>query len=153
MNKIILASSVFVMSSLFTQPVKTVEASDQHKAKLTSGKISGKPTKGRLGRASWYGPKFHGKKTASGRKFDMYAMTAAHKTLPLLSYVKVTNPKSHKSVVVQITDRGPYHGKRELDLSYAAAKEVGIQKQGVGFVEIQPLSRSQAITEIRNNDS
>ncbi len=153
MNKIILASSVFMMSSLFTQPIKTVEASDQHKAKLTSGKTAGKLTKKQLGQASWYGPRFHGKKTASGRKFDMYAMTAAHKTLPLLSYVKVTNPKSHKSVVVQITDRGPYHGKRELDLSYAAAKQVGIQKQGVGFVEIQPLSHSQAIAEIRNNDS
>lgn len=153
MNKIILASSVFVMGSLFTHPVKTVEASDQYKVKMVSGKTAGKTKKGLLGRASWYGPKFHGKKTASGRKFDMYAMTAAHKTLPLLSYAKVTNPKSRQSVVVQITDRGPYHGKRELDLSYAAAKEVGIQKQGVGLVEIQPISRAQALAEIHSNDS
>ena len=153
MNKIILASSVFVMGSLFTHPVKTVDASEQNRVKMVSSNTDGKPKKGRLGKASWYGPKFHGKRTASGRKFDMYAMTAAHKSLPLLSYAKVTNPKSHQSVVVQITDRGPYHGKRMIDLSYAAAKEVGIQKQGVGVVEIQPITRAQALAEIRNKDS
>lgn len=153
MNKIILASSVFLVGSLFTHPVKTVEAYENHKAKLVSGKTTGKTKKKPLSRASWYGPGFQGKKTASGRKFDMHAMTAAHKTLPLLSYVKVTNPKSHKSVVVQITDRGPYHGKRELDLSYAAAKKVGIQKQGIGYVEIKPISRAKALAEIRSKES
>ncbi|GAB4259300.1 MAG: hypothetical protein Kow0065_09290 [Methylomicrobium sp.] len=153
MNKIILASSVFVMGSIFTHPVKTVEASEQHKVKIVSGKTAGKHKKIRLSKVSWYGPKFHGKRTASGRKFDMNAMTAAHKTLPLLSYAKVTNPKNHQSVVVQITDRGPFHGKREMDLSMKAAKQVGIQKQGIGYLEIQPLSHAQAQAALRDHDS
>jgi rare lipoprotein A len=97
---------------------------------------------------SWYGPAFHGKKTASGQVYDMYAMTAAHKSLPLLSYAKVTNLKNHRSVVVRINDRGSFHGKRDMDLSYAAAKELGIQ--GLGTVEITPLSRNEALPSFNN---
>lgn len=87
--------------------------------------------------ASWYGPGFHGKKTASGQIYDMHAMTAAHNSLPLLSYAKVTNLKNNLSIVVRITDRGSFHGKRKIDLSYAAAKHLGIK--GLGSVEITPL--------------
>jgi rare lipoprotein A len=73
----------------------------------------------------------------------MYAMTAAHRTLPLASYAEVTNLKNHRSVIVRINDRGPYHGKRALDLSYAAAKELGIS--GLGSVQITPLRRNQSL--------
>ncbi len=94
------------------------------------------------GIASWYGPGFHGKKTASGEVFNMYEMTAAHKTLPIDSYVQVTNLKNNKSVVVRINDRGPYSHHRVLDLSYAAAKRIGIHSQGTGKVEIKAISTS-----------
>lgn len=97
---------------------------------------------------SWYGADFHGKRTASGQKFDMYAMTAAHKTLPLLSYAKITNPKNNRSVIVRINDRGAFPDKREMDLSYAAAKKLGIHNQGIGSVVITPISRDQALAEM-----
>jgi rare lipoprotein A len=70
----------------------------------------------------------------------MYAMTAAHRTLPLSSYAEVTNLKNNRSVIVRINDRGPYHGNRVMDLSYAAAKELGIQQKGTGSVKITPLA-------------
>jgi rare lipoprotein A len=94
-----------------------------------------------LYKVSWYGRKFHGKKTASGRKFNMNAMTAAHKTLPLLSYAKVTNPKTNKSVIVQITDRGPFVSGREMDLSFGAANRIGVVKTGVANVIIQAYTK------------
>jgi rare lipoprotein A len=99
------------------------------------------------GIASWYGPGFHGKKTANGEIFDMYEMTAAHKTLPIPSYVEVTNLKNNKTVVVRINDRGPYVGNRLLDLSYAAAKKLGIQ--GTGKVEIKAITPLQALPQIQ----
>lgn len=92
------------------------------------------------GLASWYGSKFHGRKTASGELFDMNAMTAAHRSLKLGSYVKVTNNTNGKSVVVKINDRGPYHGSRVLDLSKAAANKLGIISGGVGNVTIEKVS-------------
>lgn len=91
------------------------------------------------GIASWYGPRFHGKKTANGEIFDMYAMTAAHKTLPIPSYAQITNLDNRKSVVVRINDRGPYVGDRLLDLSYAAAKKLDIEEGGIGKVEIKAI--------------
>lgn len=91
------------------------------------------------GIASWYGPGFHGKKTATGERFNMYAMTAAHKTLPLSSYAEITNPANHRSVIVRINDRGPFHGNRILDLSYAAAKKLGIHSKGAGSVVIKAI--------------
>ena len=102
------------------------------------------------GTVSWYGSKFHGKKTASGQTYDMYGMTAAHNSLPLLSYAKVTNTKNHRSVVVRINDRGSFHGKNHMDLSYAAAKELGIQ--GLGSVEITPLSSNETSPLVRKLD-
>lgn len=90
------------------------------------------------GTASLYSSRFQGKQTASGEKYDMYEMTAAHRSLPLLSYVEVTNVKNHRSVVVRINDRGPFHGNRVMDLSTAAAEELGID--GVGSVTITPLA-------------
>jgi rare lipoprotein A len=101
------------------------------------------------GIASWYGPGFHGRKTATGEIFDMYEMTAAHKTLPIPSYAQVTNLENNKTVVVRINDRGPYIGDRLLDLSYAAAKKLGIQHEGTGKVEIKAITPLQALPHIQ----
>lgn len=89
------------------------------------------------GLASWYGRKFHGQKTSSGETYDMFAMTAAHKTLPIPSYARVTNLANGKSVVVRINDRGPFHKGRIIDLSYAAAKRIGIVGRGSAMVEVE----------------
>lgn len=91
------------------------------------------------GGASWYGKKFHGRTTASGEPYDMYRFTAAHKTLPFHTVVRVTEPDSNKSVVVRITDRGPYHGSRIIDLSFAAATDLGLVQHGVLHVELEVL--------------
>ncbi|MDD1614104.1 MAG: septal ring lytic transglycosylase RlpA family protein [Methylococcaceae bacterium] len=101
------------------------------------------------GVASWYGPGFHGKKTATGEIFDMYAMTAAHKTLPIPSYALVTNLENHRSIVVRINDRGPFIGNREMDLSYAAAKRLDLEQGGLGTVEIKAISPSQALPQMQ----
>jgi len=90
----------------------------------------------RRGIASWYGRKFHGKKTANGEKYDMYAMTAAHKTLPIPSYVRVRNLNNGKEAIVRINDRGPFVDNREIDLSYAAAFKLGVFQQGTAPVEV-----------------
>lgn len=89
------------------------------------------------GMASWYGRQFHGRKTASGDTFDMYAMTAAHRSLPLNCFIRVTNKDNGKSVVVKVNDRGPFHGNRVLDLSYGAASKLGIAGSGTGNVTIE----------------
>lgn len=89
------------------------------------------------GYASWYGNKFNGYHTSNGEVYDMYAMTGAHKTLPIPSYVRVTNLDNGKSVVVRINDRGPFHPGRIIDLSYAAAQRIGIHKTGTGRVEVE----------------
>jgi rare lipoprotein A len=86
------------------------------------------------GTASWYGPGFHGKKAASGEVFNQNAMTAAHKSLPFGTIVKVVNQKTGKAVTVEINDRGPYHGGRIIDLSKAAANKLGIVQAGTGKV-------------------
>jgi rare lipoprotein A len=91
------------------------------------------------GLASWYGRRFHGRKTASGEPYDMYAMTAAHPTLPIPSYARVTALDSGKSVVVRINDRGPFHGKRVIDLSYTAAHKLGYIKRGSTRVRVESL--------------
>ena len=89
------------------------------------------------GVASWYGTKFHKQKTSSGEPYDMYKMTAAHKTLPIPSYARVTNLNNGKQVIVKINDRGPFHTKRILDLSYAAASKLGITGTGTARIELE----------------
>ena len=91
------------------------------------------------GIASWYGRKFHGEKTSTGEVYDMYAMTAAHPTLPLPSYARVTNVASGKSVVVRVNDRGPFLHNRVIDLSYAAADRIDIAQKGSGEVEVEAI--------------
>ena len=91
------------------------------------------------GVASWYGPGFHGRRTSSGERYDMYAMTAAHKTLPLPTYARVTNLENGRSAVVRINDRGPFHGPRVIDLSRAAAAKLGVLASGTAEVEVRAL--------------
>lgn len=95
------------------------------------------------GLASWYGTKFHSQRTSSGEKYDMYAMTAAHKTLPIPSYVRVKNLKNGRVAVVKINDRGPFHANRVIDLSYAAAIKLGIYPNGTAPVEVEALNVGQ----------
>ena len=91
------------------------------------------------GIASWYGMKFQGHRTSSGETYDMYAMTAAHKELPLPCYVQVTNLRNGRSVIVRVNDRGPFQENRLIDLSYTAAAKLGIIKTGTGLVEVRAI--------------
>lgn len=91
------------------------------------------------GLASWYGKRFHGRRTASGEPYDMYAMTAAHPTLPIPSYARVTALDSGRSVVVRINDRGPFHSKRVIDLSYTAAHKLGFVQRGSARVRVEAI--------------
>lgn len=92
------------------------------------------------GGASWYGHKFHGRRTASGELYSMYGLTAAHKTLPIPSYVRVRNVRNGKEIIVRVNDRGPFHPGRVVDLSYAAAVKLDIAAAGVGQVELSRLT-------------
>lgn len=91
------------------------------------------------GIASWYGSKFHGRRTSSGEIYDMHAMTAAHRTLPLPSYVMVTNLDNGRQVIVRVNDRGPFHSDRIIDLSYAAAVKLGLMQSGTARVEVRAI--------------
>lgn len=94
------------------------------------------------GKASWYGPGFHGKKTSNGERYNMHALTAAHKTLPLGTMVRVSNLGNGKSVVVRINDRGPFHGNRIIDLSKAAAGRLGFISNGMARVKVESLNKT-----------
>jgi rare lipoprotein A len=100
------------------------------------------------GIASWYGRKFHGQKTSIGETYDMYGMTAAHPTLPLPSYARVTNVATGKSVVVRVNDRGPFLHDRLIDLSYAAAQKLGIAQRGSGEVEVESIVPGGVVAQI-----
>jgi len=99
------------------------------------------------GIASWYGKKFHGRKTSNGEIYNMYAMTAAHKTLPIPTYLQVTNLNNGKQVVVRVNDRGPFHENRIIDLSYAAASKLGITGSGTGLVELRAIEPGEPATQ------
>jgi rare lipoprotein A len=92
------------------------------------------------GMASWYGRKFHGRNTSSGEPYDMYGLTAAHPTLPIPSYVRVTHVRSARSVVVRVNDRGPFLGDRIIDLSFTAASRLGYLQAGTAEVEVELLA-------------
>jgi rare lipoprotein A len=111
--------------------------------------ISDKPYKAQ-GIASWYGRKFHGKRTSSGEPYDMYGMTAAHRTLPVPSYARVTNLKNGKSVVVRVNDRGPFHPERLIDLSYTAALKLGLLGTGSGIVQVERVFPGESSRLARN---
>ncbi len=99
------------------------------------------------GVASWYGTKFHGHRTSSGDTYDMYQMSAAHKSLPLPTYAQVTNLRNGKSVIVKINDRGPFHDNRLIDLSYAAAAKLDILSAGTGLVEVRAIDPQRHLTD------
>jgi len=105
------------------------------------------------GIASWYGTKFHGRRTSSGETYDMYAMTAAHKTLPLPTYVRVTNLNNRKFVILKVNDRGPFHEDRIIDLSYTAAIKLDIIKNGTGLVEVKAIETDTTIKNFQSNDN
>jgi rare lipoprotein A len=103
------------------------------------------------GVASWYGSKFHGQRTSSGETYDMHAMTAAHKSLPLPCYVEVTNHNNGRKAIVKVNDRGPFHGGRIIDLSYAAATKLGVAQTGTAPVSIRvvtPETMGDANTQV-----
>jgi len=105
------------------------------------------------GIASWYGRKFHGKQTASGETYDMHAMTAAHRTLPLPSYARVTRVKTGKSIIVRINDRGPFHSNRIIDLSYVAAAKLGLIGPGSGRVTVEAITHDDIRQEAWQRDA
>ena len=92
-----------------------------------------------MGRASWYGEKFHGYETSNGEPYDMYSMSGAHKTLPLPSYAKITNLDNNKQVIIRINDRGPFHSDRILDVSYAAAYKLGMLGKGTARIKLDVI--------------
>ena len=147
MNKLKIAVIFVATCSYFSSPIGTAEAGYRHHHRHHSSnrhsETFGQPT------ASWYGAEFHGKRTASGERFNMYAMTAAHKSLPLSSYAEVKNLKNNRSVIVKINDRGPFHSRRAMDLSYAAAKELGMG--GTTEIQITPLDSNQALAKLSSN--
>ncbi len=101
------------------------------------------------GIASWYGRKFHGRRTSSGEPYDMYAMTAAHRTLPLPSYVRVRNLHNGHAVIVRVNDRGPFLHNRLIDLSYAAALKLDIVRSGTGLVEVEAMDAGDGAVRAR----
>jgi len=104
-----------------------------------------------VGDASWYGEKFQGKPTASGEPFDMYAYTAAHRTLPFGTILTVTNLSNNKSVEVRVNDRGPFKENRIVDLSYKAAKEIGIVQEGVSEVSIEEKTSKSSVASVSSS--
>ena len=144
------------------EQAKIVKAEALHSTANLSYKVAGKryyPRKSveknfsQTGRASWYGPGFHGRKPSSGERFDMNALTAAHRTLPIPSYARVTNLANGKTIVVRINDRGPFHGKRVLDLSKGAAKALGFIQQGSTNVRIEALKAGDSMAVAANDDA
>jgi rare lipoprotein A len=105
------------------------------------------------GVASWYGPTFHGESTSNGEKYNMYGMTAAHKTLPLPCYARVTNLKNGKAVVVRINDRGPFVSNRLIDLSYSAALKLDMLKEGTTLVEVRALTVQEPDNLTRSSET
>jgi rare lipoprotein A len=98
-----------------------------------------KPVRVWSGVASWYGPNFHGRLTANGESYDMYGLTAAHRTLPIGSLVRVVNPQTNARVVVRINDRGPFIKGREIDVSYEVARSLGFDRRGLARLRIELL--------------
>ncbi len=115
--------------------------------------VTGDKSMVQIGYGSWYGKKFHGKKTSSGEVYDMYKMTAAHKTMELPSYAKVTNLENGRSAIVRVNDRGPFLHNRIIDLSYAAATKLGYAGKGTAKLKVERITREQIAKGEWDNDS
>jgi rare lipoprotein A len=144
-------------------PIENYSLNDPLSQQATEGQaalktnLSGNTNPIQKGLASWYGNKFHGRKTASGKKFNMYELSVAHPSLPFNSWVKITHVETGQSVFAQVTDRGPYVKGRIIDLSKATAQAIGLLPKGVGLVEIQalpnqPQSSDKTGSEESSND-
>ncbi|PYP91213.1 MAG: hypothetical protein DMG65_08570 [Candidatus Angelobacter sp. Gp1-AA117] len=146
MNRVlsILMAALFLAANVGAAPVPT-----HPKPKTATSSTAPKPYQ--IGNASWYGKKFHGKETASGDDFNMFELTAAHRQLPLGTYVKVTNLRNGKWVIVRINDRGPYVGRRIMDLSYGAARmldfHAGVEKVRLDLVQSETVAATQGVSE------
>lgn len=122
-----------------TEPLATDEVSSVNENVITADRSLVKfVDKGSM-KASWYGPGFHGHKTANGERYDQMSFTAAHKSLKFGTLLKITNPKNNKSVVVRINDRGPYVTGRDLDISKAAALSLGMVRRGVAKIKVEEI--------------
>jgi rare lipoprotein A len=149
-NKLAMQSSNNTVSLNVTPTASTADDADNSSIMGRMGTLAAQTmrtavrTFNQSGRASYYGNEFNGRKTASGERFDMHAMTAAHRSLPLSCYIRVTNQDNGKSVIVKVNDRGPFHGKRILDLSYGAAQKLGITQRGTGNVTIERVDGPSA---------
>lgn len=133
-------AALFTLMSISTLSfADSIEDRLENKAPTTQVNNVVKSTNTKVGQASWYGPGFHGRKTASGERFNMHAMTVAHRTLPFGTKLRITCSTTGKQVVVRVNDRGPFHGNRVLDLSYAAAKTLGTTAKGVSRVKYEIL--------------
>ncbi len=128
-------------SSSESQSVSDIKKTDDEEKQIWLNRVKGSEIY--TGKASWYGRDFHNKKTASGINYDMYTFTAAHRTLPMGTVVKVTDQNNGKSVMVCITDRGPYVQGRIIDLSYAAAQKLNLEDRGVAKVALEVMSDEQ----------
>jgi rare lipoprotein A len=144
------ALATTLLAAVFSLPI-TFNDTQSASAASSSSKPSGKADFRQVGTASWYGPGFHGRKTASGERFDQNKLTAAHRSLPLDTVVKVTNLDNGKAVKVAINDRGPYVGNRVIDLSRAAANKLDMTEDGTARVRIEvaelPGSSDQASSD------
>lgn len=146
---IVLSAGLAVASDPVTTKVKTPAGAAQKKA---SNKARSAPAT-QVGQASWYGKAFHGRATASGEEYDMFQLTAAHKTLPLGTYVKVTNLRNGKWAVLKVNDRGPYVGDRILDVSYGAAQVLNFRGRGVERVKIEVIEPQTIAMAQGGNDT
>jgi len=156
MNRVlsILAATLVLVANVGAAPVPNHQ---QPRAKNSAIPVASKSTKAQkaktepkpyqVGNASWYGKQFHGKTTASGEDFDMFELTAAHRKLPLGTFVKVTNLKNGKWIIVRINDRGPYVGDRIMDLSYSAARMLnfrdGVERVRIDLIQPEAIALNQ----------
>lgn len=149
MNRVlsILMAALFLAASVGAAPVPDHPVS-QVKTKSKASQPGSRPYQ--VGNASWYGKKFHGRATASGEDFDMFELTAAHRQLPLGTYVKVTNLRNSKWVIVKVNDRGPFVKGRIMDLSYSAARmldfHAGVEKVRLDIVQPETVAALQSLT-------
>ncbi|HEY6253627.1 MAG TPA: septal ring lytic transglycosylase RlpA family protein [Candidatus Angelobacter sp.] len=150
MNRVlsILVAAVFLAANVGAAPVPNHPVPQVKRSRKATHHES-KPYQ--VGNASWYGKKFHGRTTASGEDFDMFELTAAHRQLPLGTYVRVTDLRNGKSVIVRVNDRGPYIKGRIMDLSYSAARmldfHAGVEKVRLDIVEPETVASTQILTE------
>jgi len=150
MNRVlsILAAAFLLVANVGAAPVPNHPV-PQSKSKTKASRIGSKPYQ--IGNASWYGKQFHGRATASGEDFDMFELTAAHRQLPLGTYVKVTDLRNGKSVIVRVNDRGPFVKGRIMDLSYGAARmldfHAGVERVRLDIVQPDTVASNQALTE------